>query len=332
MQPSTREPAPRNAAMRDVVGNAPAFVQQLAKLTSIAACHAGVLILGETGTGKEVFARAVHYRSPRAGKPMVAVNCGAIPSELVESELFGHVRGAYTTAHASREGLVREAEGGTLFLDDVDCLPPAAQVKLLRFVQEREYRAVGASTVRHADVRIVAACNRDLAQLAAHGDFRSDLYYRLDVLTLHLPPLRDRREDIVPLAEHFLRHFAQELERPPCELAPSAVDKLMLHAWPGNIRELRHVIERAILMAPTTRLEAADVEIAGAPTRPAAATFQEMKARMIDDFERSYIESLLCRTGGNITHAAQAAGKNRRAFFELIRKHSIAPQRFRTPA
>jgi two-component system response regulator GlrR len=332
MQPSLRETAPRPAAMRDVVGSAPAFVQQLAKLPSIAACHAGVLILGETGTGKEVFARAVHYRSARAARPLVAVNCGAIPAELVESELFGHVRGAYTTAHASRDGLVREAEGGTLFLDDVDCLPAPAQVKLLRFVQEKEYRAVGASAVRRADVRIVAASNRDLTRLAAQGEFRSDLYYRLNVLTLNLPALRERREDIPALAAHFLRHFALELDRPPCELAPSALDKLVRHAWPGNIRELRHVIERAVLMAPGTRLEAADIEISGATALPATATFQEMKARVIDDFERSYIESLLCRTGGNITHAAQAAGKNRRAFFELIRKHSIAPQRFRTPA
>jgi DNA-binding NtrC family response regulator len=320
----------RESSLRDVIGNAPAFAKQVARLRTIAACAAGVLILGETGTGKEVFCRAIHYQSERAGKPLVAVNCGAIPHELIESELFGHVRGAYTTAHASREGLVQEAEGGSLFLDDVDCLPPAAQVKLLRFVEEKEYRPVGSSAVRRADVRVIAASNRDLGTLAARGDFRSDLFYRLNVLTLALPPLRERREDIVPLAQHFALHFARELQRPARELSAAALHKLMVHTWPGNVRELRHVIERTLLLAPGPSIDADDIQITGAVEMSPATTFQEMKARVIEDFERSYIEALLSRTHGNVTHAALAAGKNRRAFFELIRKHGITPERFRS--
>lgn len=322
----------RESPPRDVIGHAPAFAQQVARLRTIAACDAGVLILGETGTGKEVFSRAIHYQSERAGRALVAVNCGAIPHELIESELFGHVRGAYTTAFASRDGLVQEAEGGSLFLDDVDCLPPAAQAKLLRFVEEKEYRLVGSSTVRRANVRVIAASNRDLAALAARGDFRTDLFYRLNVLTLTLPPLRERREDIVPLAQHFVKHFAREWQRPSYELSTAALHKLMVHTWPGNVRELRHVIERTLLLASGHYLDAADVQIAGAADRLPATTFQEMKARVIEDFERGYIETLLIRTRGNVTHAAQAAGKNRRAFFELIRKHGIVPERFRSAA
>src|SRR5690606_11445567 len=184
------EPAPSATSRHDnLIGSSPNFVEQCDRLAAYAACNATVLILGETGTGKEIFAQALHYTSPRAAHPWIALNCGAIPNDLIEDELFGHVRGAYTTAHASRQGLVKEAEGGSLFLDDVDCLPLAAQAKLLRFLQEREFRAVGSNAVQRADVRVIAASNRDLVQLVSRGEFRQDLYFRLNVLPLMLPAL-----------------------------------------------------------------------------------------------------------------------------------------------
>jgi two-component system, NtrC family, response regulator GlrR len=318
-------------APRDFIGQSPAFARQIARLPAIAGCDAGVLILGETGTGKEVCAQAIHYMSPRASRPWIAVNCGAIPLELVESELFGHVRGAYTTAHTAREGLVAEAQGGTLFLDDIDCLPLAAQSKLLRFLQEREYRPVGANAVRRCDVRVIAASNRDLATLAVRGTFRQDLYFRLDILTLTLPPLRARREDIPALAAHFVELFARRFGRRPPVLSPRAVRKLTAYDWPGNVRELQHVIERSILLASGPVLAPGDIEIASdVPLPQGDESFRAAKARVVQDFERQYIEHLLATCDGNVTHAAHEAKKNRRAFFELIRKHGIELQRFRS--
>jgi two-component system response regulator GlrR len=316
--------------IRDFVGSSAAFMRQVAKLPTFAGCNAGVLILGETGTGKEVCAQAIHYLSARASKPWVAVNCGAIPTELIENELFGHVKGAYTTAHVARTGLVREAEGGTLFLDDIDCLPLAAQTKLLRFLQEGEYRPVGSNGVQRADVRVISASNHKLSDLVARGAFRQDLYFRLNVLTLELPPLRERRDDIAALALHFLRRFAAQFQRPVTGLAPRALQKLLLHDWPGNVRELKHVIERAVLLAAGPTLAAEDIDLGGHPDASADAdSFRVAKARVIEHFERSFIEHLLAAHGGNVTHAAQAARKNRRAFFELMRKYRIEPGRFR---
>ncbi len=304
-----------------------------ARLPVLAGCDANVLIVGETGTGKEVCAQAIHYLSARSTRPWVAVNCGAIPAELVETELFGHVKGAYTTAHTSRNGLIREAEGGTLFLDDVDCLPLPAQAKLLRFLQEREYRPVGSNQVLHADVRIVAASNCNLYELAQREKFRQDLYFRLNVLNVAIPPLRDRREDIPILAMHFAHRFGREFNRCAHTLTPAAKAKLSMHHWPGNVRELMHVIERAVLLAQGTDLGDADIDIdLAAPIasgNSAAISFRDAKKRVVDDFERSYIEQLLTAHSGNITIAARIAKKDRRAFFELIRKHHIEPQRFR---
>jgi len=325
--------AATSGPLRDFVGSSPRFVQQMSKLPVFAACDAGVLIVGETGTGKEIFAQAVHYLSARAGRPWVAVNCGAIPTELIEDELFGHVRGAYTTAHAARPGLVREAEGGTLFLDDVDCLPLAAQSKLLRFLQEREYRAVGSNAVQHADVRVIAASNLQLSRLVERGQFRQDLFYRLNVLSLELPPLRERCDDIRALALHFTGRFAAQFGRPVTGLTPAALQALATHRWPGNVRELQHTIERAVLLAHGPLLTAADLALGGQDAAaPQPDSFHAAKSRVVRQFERDFIEQLLAQHGGNVTHAAQAAKKNRRAFFELMRKHRIEAQRFRAPA
>jgi two-component system response regulator GlrR len=319
----------------DLIGHSPAFVEQVARLPMLARYDVGVLLLGETGTGKEVFAQAAHYLSARSGQPWVAVNCGAIPADLVEDELFGHVRGAYTHAHASRAGLIREAEGGTLFLDEIDALPPGAQVKLLRFLQDKQYRLVGSSTQVQADVRVIAASNKPLAGLAVQGTFRSDLLFRLNVITLHLPPLRDRLEDIGPLALHFLQTAARRWHRPVSGLSRAALNKLLAHRWPGNVRELKNVMERATLLGSGALLDASAIELDGdheAPALDGEESFRAAKERLVENFERAYIEQLLAHSGGNVTHAAQAAKKNRRAFFELMRKYCIEPDRFRQEA
>ncbi len=320
-------------SVRGLVCGCEASARVAAQLPALARCDANVLVSGETGTGKEICAQAIHYLSARASKPWVAVNCGAVPSELVETELFGHVKGAYTTAHAHRAGLVHEAEGGTLFLDDIDCLPLPAQATLLRFLQEREYRPVGSNRVVHADVRVIAASNCNLRLLAVQGAFRQDLYYRLNVLRIGLPPLRERRADIVVLAAHFLQHFGREFSRAVPVLTPAAVHKLYTHDWPGNVRELKHVVERAVLLAVGPALTGDDIDIDDAPSSQAGAavdSFQSAKSRVIDNFERGYIEQVLVACRGNVTHAALAAKKDRRAFFELMRKHDIQPAPFRS--
>ena len=305
------------------------------RLPVIARSDSSVLIVGETGTGKEICAQALHYLSRRANGPWVAVNCAAVPVELIESELFGHVKGAFTTAHSSRHGLVKEAEGGTMFLDDIDCLPLLAQGKLLRFLQQQEYRPVGCNAVQRSDVRVIAASNRDLRLLVRQNAFRQDLYFRLNVLPVALPPLRERREDVALLSGHFVREFdrAHDGGRP---LSAEALHKLLAHDWPGNVRELRHVIERSVLLAVGARIEADDIAIDPALDTElqtqgpdiAGESFQAAKKRVVEHFERQYIETLLALHHGNLTHAAHAAKKNRRAFFELVRKHRIDTRRF----
>jgi two-component system, NtrC family, response regulator GlrR len=311
-----------------LVGEHPAFLAQIDRVRRIADTDVSVLLLGETGTGKELFAQAVHYHSGRASGPWVAVNCGALPAELVESELFGHVKGAYTHAVSSRPGLVRQASGGTLFLDEVNSLPLAAQTKLLRFLQDKEVRPVGASVGQSVDVRVIAASNQDLAELAARGAFRLDLYYRLNVVSMLLPPLRERRSDIPALALLFLHMFATRFARHVDALTPGALRVLIDQPWPGNVRELMHVIERAVVLSDGSVLDTADLDLPGtsAAGGTAPASMRNAKARIVSDFERSYIQQLLAEHGGNITQAARAAQKNRRAFFALMRKYHLGAE------
>ncbi|HEV7778203.1 MAG TPA: sigma-54 dependent transcriptional regulator [Luteibacter sp.] len=316
---------------RGLIGQSPNFLKQLALLPRIAGSATSVLLLGETGTGKEVFARAVHYLSARAAMPWVAVNCGAIPAELLESELFGHLRGAFTGAHMARGGLVKEAEGGTLFLDEIDSLPYDSQAKLLRFLQDMEYRSVGSDKVCRANVRVIAASNLDLRGAVEQGRFRRDLFYRLNALTVEIPPLRERVEDIYPLAIHFVSRFAMQVRNGVLGLHPQALQRLYEHAWPGNIRELEHVMERAVLLAddawigiehldlPSSRVEGDD-------------SLRAAKSRLVCSFERAYIERLLRECEGNIGQAARIAKKNRRALFALIRKHGISAESYRSGA
>ena len=315
--------------LRQLVGRSPAFRAALANIPIVARTDANVLISGESGTGKEICARAVHYLSPRASKPFVPVNCGAIPTDLVENELFGHIRGAFTGAFTTQQGLIHEAEGGTLFLDEIDTLPPLAQVKLLRFLQEHQYRLLGSTKTLQADVRVIAASNADLEEAVQSGKLRRDLYYRLNTVPITLPPLRERPEDIPLLARHFLAKYAAEFNKPAEDFSAEALHALVLYEWPGNVRELEHVVERVVVLAEHALICAADLHIPRLSTAAGPDSFQEAKAKVVARFERAYIHSLLVAHRGNITKAAQAARKNRRAFWQLMTKHGIAADGFK---
>ena len=316
--------------LRQLVGQSASFLAQTQKIPSVAKFNTIVLILGETGTGKELFARAVHYLSPRATKPFVPINCGAIPTELVENELFGHVRGAFTGAASSRKGLIEEAEGGTLFLDEIDCLPLLAQVKFLRFLQEKDFRPLGSTKMRQADVRVIAAANGNLEEAITNGRLRQDLFYRLNIVSIVLPPLRERAEDIPVLAQHFLQRYQLEFDKELQGFTSEAMHRLMAHTWPGNIRELEHVIERAVVLAEGPEIRLSDLALPRFESSEQPDSLRQAKAKMIEKFEKGYIQSLLLAYGGNITRAAQAAQKNRRAFWQLIRRHRIDVRLFKS--
>lgn len=320
----------RKLGLGQLIGESPAFLAAISKIPTMARCDANVLIAGETGTGKEVCARAIHYLSLRSSQPFIAVNCGAIPDELVENELFGHERGAYTDAAVAKTGLIQEAEGGTLLLDEIDCLPLQAQVKLLRFLQEKEYRSLGSTKTKKASVRVIAATNTDLEIAIQQGRLRRDLYYRLNILPLMLPPLRQRQGDIVLLARHFLAKFAEELEKPVQEFSPEALHMLFVYSWPGNVRELEHAVERAVAMTEEMTIGEGDLTLSTPRHESHRETFHQAKARALTQFEQAYIKDLLLAHGGNITKAAQAAGKNRRAFWQTMRKHGIDVQSFKS--
>jgi two-component system response regulator GlrR len=309
--------------IKRLVGESQAFLKEIAKIPQISRCNATVLIQGETGTGKEMCARAVHYLSLQASRPFVPVNCGAIPLDLIENELFGHQGGAFTGAKDSQPGLIEEADQGTLFLDEVDCLPMLAQVKLLRFLQDGEYRPLGSAKVRRATVRIIAATNINLEQAVIENQMRRDLYYRLNIVQISLPPLRERAEDVPILARFFLAKYAREFNKDVEDFDPEALQLLAGHDWPGNVRELEHVVQRAVVLSESTVIRAGDLLLRSLQSTSGSESLREAKARIVGNFESSYIKSLLLAYKGNITRAAKAAGKNRRAFWELIRKHRI---------
>ncbi len=289
-----------------------------------------MLISGETGTGKELCARAIHYLSRRSGKAFIAVNCGAIPVELLENELFGHAKGAFTGAGSSQDGLIREADGGTLFLDEIDSLPLAAQVKLLRFLQDKEYKMLGSTKICRADARIITATNIDLENAAREGKFRSDLFYRLNVVPIALPPLRGRTEDIPLLARHFLKKYAFEYEKNVFDFTAEAIRILLLHNWPGNVRELENVVERAVIFAGQKDIQCDEIGLSRSEPLPECdPSFKRAKAIAIEQFETKYIRGLLLASRGNISKAARAAEKNRRAFWQLIRRYKIDVKNFR---
>ncbi len=317
------------ATPKQLIGESVVFLDEIRKIPIIAKYNSSVLIWGETGTGKEICAQMIHFHSPRAANPFIPVNCGAIPVDIAENELFGHTRGAFTGAVPSKPGLIREAESGTLFLDEVDSLPPLLQVKLLRFLQEKTYRPLGSTREFPADVRIIAATNIDPDQALRSGRLRQDLYYRLNVLSLRLPPLRERKEDISLLARHFLDKNASETFKSLDGISAQAMQKLQLHDWPGNVRELERVIERAVVLCSGKMIEEYDIYLQKHETIDDGASFKEIKEKYVEQFEKSYIEKLLLVHHGNISKAAQAAKKHRRAFWQLIRKYGIDADKYR---
>lgn len=313
-----------------LVGQSPSFQRVIEKIPLIADCQHTVLISGETGSGKEVVARAIHYQGNRRGKPFVAVNCGALPDHLFENELFGHIKGAFTDASSTEKGLIGEAEGGTLFLDEIDALSLAGQIKLLRFLQDGEYRPVGSARSLHGDVRVIAATNADLRQRVEGEQFRRDLYYRLDALALVIPPLRERIEDLKPLCEFFLARYAQQHREEVRRISDDALEKLTSFAWPGNIRELESAITRALTFSRAPTLGADDLALPApaADTKAAVNSLRAAKLSTVQAFEREFLVNLLAKHRGNVTHAAKAAGKERRTFQRLLRKHNLSRDAF----
>ncbi len=313
-----------------MVGHCEPMQAVLRQVEKMAPQKTTVLIHGESGTGKELVARALHERSPRAAMPFVAVNCGAIPGELLESELFGHARGAFTDAVRAKKGLALEADGGTLFLDEIGELPLPLQVKLLRFLQEEEVRPVGETRSVKVDVRVVAASARDLAQAVAAGQFREDLYWRLAVVGIRLPPLRERPDDLEPLARHFLARFAPlRPEVRGLDFSPEALERLAAHRWPGNVRELMHAVERAVVLAEGPVIREEDlpeaVRATASPTAdegPAPGDDLSVK-RATRALEERLIRAALARTGGNRTRAAELLDLSYRALLYKIKDYGL---------
>jgi two-component system response regulator GlrR len=291
----------------------------------VADSDASVLIYGESGTGKELLARAIHRASQRRERPFVPVNCGAIPGELLESELFGHVRGAFTGATDAHKGLFQAADTGTLFLDEIGDMPTPLQVKLLRVLQEGEVRPVGATESVPVDVRVISATHRDLDEQKEAGRFREDLYYRLNVVSLRLPPLSERREDIPLLATHILRQLAERYRKPVPTLAPDAMALLVAAPWPGNVRQLLNLLEQALALATTAVIPATLVQTALKEDAVVLVPFEEARKT----FEREYLVRLLKITGGNVTQAAQLAKRNRTEFYKLLQRHKLESAMFK---
>lgn len=314
-----------------IVGSSCAYQRMLLQLERIAASEAPALVEGETGSGKEVAARAIHYGGRRRAGPFVPVNCGALPDSLIESELFGVERGAFTDARRTRRGLVAEAAGGTLFLDEVDALSPKAQVTLLRFLQDQQFRPLGGRREEQADVRIITAANRVLERLVEGGAFRLDLLYRLKLLHLTLPPLREREADIALLAEHFVRACSARYGKPALPIDPETLAWFRRHRWPGNIRELENLIQRHLLLADGER-----ICIAAPPGLAAAASgadasasylpinYRQAKKRAVAEFESRFLENLMGQANGNVSAAARISGTERRHLGRLLKKHGIA--------
>ncbi len=316
------------SAASQLLGDSQQMHDLRAAITRMARSQAPVLITGESGTGKELAARLIHSSGPRAPHPFVPVNCGAIPTELMESELFGHKKGSFTGAHADRPGLIRSAEGGTLFLDEIGELPLPMQVKLLRVIQERRVRAVGATDEIPVDVRFVSATHRDLTQALTDGRFREDLYYRINVIDLHVPPLRERRSDVGPLAEALLARMCSAAGTPPKTLTPEAIALLEQHDFPGNVRELENVLERSFALTEGNTIDAGDIHLRRNRHRreaDVAAGSSEPLPSVLNDVERQAIQKALRETGGNRTEAARRLGMTFRQLRYRLEKLNIKP-------
>jgi two-component system response regulator GlrR len=319
--------SPDGAWRQDIVTRSPAMEEVLQQAKLVATTDASVFIHGESGTGKELLARAIHRASRRSEREFVAVNCGAIPEPLLESELFGYVKGAFTGAVRDHKGLFQAGHGGTLFLDEIGDMPLALQVKLLRVLQERQVRPVGAVASTPIDLRVVSASHRNLQEEMKAGRFREDLYYRLNVVSLSLPPLAQRREDIPLLANHFLQQLAERYDRNVAALAPDALELMLAAAWPGNVRQLFNVVEQTVALSVTPLVPASLVQRALQQSAANLSSLDEAKRR----FERDYLVQLLKMTRGNVSQAARLAKRNRSDFYSLLARHTLDPGQFKSP-
>jgi DNA-binding NtrC family response regulator len=330
------ELAPRNE-LDDMIGQSPAFLDILKNLPTIAKTEASVIVYGESGTGKELIAKAVHRLSPRHKQSFVTLNCGALPENLLESELFGYQKGAFTGATKDHKGLASEADGGSLFLDEIGEISPSFQVKLLRFLQEKEYRPLGSRKTLYSDVRFISATHRDLQAGISEGTFREDLFYRLNIIPIQLPPLRNRKEDIPLLADHFLKVFGAQMEKPGLSFSNAALENMQAYPWPGNIRQLKNKLLQVVVMCnqQTITPELIDLPFEEGqqsepmvPKSTTLGTFKEEKSHVVQRFEERYISQMLKIHKGNVTRAAKAAGMDRKNFWQKMKKYSLKGREF----
>ncbi|MCF6147887.1 MAG: sigma-54-dependent Fis family transcriptional regulator [Candidatus Kuenenia sp.] len=308
-----------------IIGKNKKMLEIFELISKISGTDCNVIIYGESGTGKELIARAIHQNSNRSDEPFIATNCGAIPEGLLENELFGHIRGAYTDAHESKEGLFAQANKGSIFLDEISNTSMTFQIKLLRVLQEREIKPIGSTKNIKINVRIIAASNIDLQKAVNEGTFRDDLFYRIHVMPVYLPPLRQRKDDIPLLATYFMTEFCKALKKDPLEFSPNVLQRMLLYDWPGNIRELRNKIEHAVIVANKNSIEPGDVF----PERNATANVFNSYKDAKERFEREYIENLLKVNNGNVTNASKMAKRYRADIYKLIKKYDINPEKYK---
>lgn len=330
---------PEGQRFENLVGQCPAMQQLYATIEKVAESSSTVLITGESGTGKELVARAIHHRSPRKAAPFIPINCTAIRETLLESELFGHERGAFTDAREAKKGLFEIANGGTVLLDEIGDMDLRLQSELLRFLEEREFRRVGGVRSIKVDVRIIASTHQNLPERIREGTFRQDLFYRINVVSIHLPPLRERGRDVLLLTDHCITRFNKEFGKRMSGITPEVEQVFLSYPWPGNIRELRNLTERTVLLSTSDRITLADLppEMTrdGAVTHPAVGSvnyedaFPDAKRQIVDGFEREYVAAVLQRNAGNVSRSAQEAGIDRSSFQRLMRKHCVRSEDFR---
>jgi DNA-binding NtrC family response regulator len=328
---SLREQLAVNLGFDKIIGTSPVMQKLFSTLQKVMRSDANILLLGDTGTGKELVARTIHAHSFRQERPFIAVDCAALPENLLESELFGHEKGAFTGANQTTRGLLELAHTGTLFLDEIGELPLALQAKLLRALQERELRRLGSEKIISVDIRVIAATGRDLRAEIAARNFREDLYYRLNVVTLHLPALRERREDIALLANHFLGSFSQQYHRPEMSLAPEVVELFLTYDWPGNVRELQNVIQHVVLMSEGSSIDLPDLPDYLRGEDRQELSFQSMREKQSIAVEKTFLVELLRRHRGNISEAAAEARMTRKMIYRLAKKFAIDLEKFRQP-